>query len=99
MTETLITLFSHYLVGVVLVFGLGCCVLLGLLLYDARHYADMYRTHAKKKRWFWQGIMFVALNTFNINIWKVLRFILLLSLMSFWAFPFVLGAWWQYKKE
>lgn len=99
MAETLISLFSHYLAGVVLVFGLGLCVLLGLLIYEVKHYADMYRIHAKKKRWFWQGIKFVALNTCNVNIGKALRFIFLLSLMSFWAFPFVLGAWWQYKKE
>lgn len=99
MTETLITLFSHYFAGVVLVFGLGLCMLLGLLIYEVKHYADMYRMHAKKKRWFWQGIKFVALNTFNVDIRKALRFIFLLSLMSFGAFPFVLGAWWQYKKE
>lgn len=99
MAETLITLFSHYLAGVVLVFGLGLCVLQGLLIYEVKHYADMYRMHAKKKRWFWQGIKFVALNTCNVNIGKALRFIFLLSLMSFGAFTFVLGVRWQYKKE
>ena len=86
-----VALVYTYIYGVLWMF-FAACVFFGVAIaYRIVHYANIYRKHAKCKKWFWEGFKFVTMNVGQVKFTRIAICILALSIMSFGAVFFVAG--------
>ena len=93
MKDILLELLDIYLIGVVFLSFMLLYFYLFMAIDHIKKYADIYRKHAKKKKWITEGVNFVRMNTWNEI--KPKWTIFLFPLMSFGLIFFIAGVMWR----